>query len=354
MFYRDRPPAARHYSPTPENQPAMKEWLTAGTKIAHFRVSSRLGASGVGEVYLAQDVSSGHTIALKLLPEALVADQRARQRFAQIYSLVAQLRHPNFCTVYESGITNAGRPFVAMEYFYGHSFDLFGFGVQLPVQQIVFLVVQIAEALDGAHARGWFHLAIKPANLMIVSKQAKILDFGFGAAFPLSLSDSVPEPMKVTLSDARYLSPEQIMGERPDHRSDIFSLGAVFYELLAGRPPFSGSAVDEVIAAITLAEPEPVTEYRDEAPPELELILAKALAKDVNARYQSMSELALDLRNLAATQQGWPALPPPNVSNSIQPSGHNGHRAGKLAQGREGGSLINDLKRLFTGRLKDK
>jgi serine/threonine-protein kinase len=332
----------------------MKEWLPAGTKIAHFRVSSRLGASGVGEVYLAQDVSSGHSLALKILPEALVANQRARQRFTQIYSLVAQVRHPNFCAVYESGITDSGRPFVAMEYFYGHSFDLLGFGSQLPISQIVSLVVQIAEALDSVHSRGWFHLAIKPANLMLVSKQAKILDFGFGAAFPLSLSDGVPELMKVTLNDARYLSPEQIMGERPDHRSDIFSLGAVFYELLAGRPPFTGSTVEEVIAAVTLAEPEPVTEFRDETPPELELILAKMLAKDVNARYQSMGELALDLRNLAATRQGWPALPPSTIANSIQPSGRNGDRAGKLTQGRREGSLINDLKQLFTRRPKSK
>lgn len=340
----------------------MKEWLPAGSKIAHFRVSSRLGASGVGEVYLAQDISSGHSVALKLLPEALVSDQRIRQRFTQIYSLVAQVRHPNFCEVYESGITDSGRPFVAMEYFYGHSFDLFGFGIQLPIQQIVFLVVQIAEALDAVHARGWFHLAVKPANLMIVSKQAKILDFGFGATFPLSLSEGAPEPMRATLSDARYLSPEQIMGERLDQRTDVFSLGAVFYELLAGRPPFAGSTVEEVIAAITLAEPEAVTEYRDDAPPELEPILAKALAKDISARYQTMGELALDLRNLAAQQPKWPSLPPLDPTKSIQPSGRNGHRtdgrgAGKLAQGGDGQSptsLLNDLKQLFGSRLKNK
>jgi serine/threonine protein kinase len=344
----------------------MKEWLRAGTKIAHFRVSSRLGASGVGEVYLAQDVSSGRSLALKLLPEALVSDQRARQRFAQIYTQVAQLRHPNFCTVYESGVTDAGRPFVAMEYFYGHSFDLFGFGVQLSIPQIVFLIVQIAEALDSVHARGWHHLAIKPANLMIVSKQAKILDLGFAAAFPLLLSDNAPEPMKVTLSDARYLSPEQIMGERPDQRADVFSLGAVFYELLAGRPPFAGYSVNEVIATITLAEPDPVTEFRDDAPAELDAILARAMAKNIMARYQTMGEFALGLRNLAAQQPKWPPLPPPDLSRSIQRSGRNGGKetmanariTGKLGQWSEGGdtppSLIDDLKQLFTGRLRNK
>ncbi len=339
----------------------MKEWLRAGTKIAHFRVSSRLGACGVGEVYLAQDVSSGRTIALKLLPETLVSDQRARQRFAQIYSLVAQLRHPNFCTVYESGITDAGQPFVAMEYFYGHSFDLIGFGIQLPIPQIVYLIVQIAEALDSVHARGWFHLAVKPANLMVVSKQAKILDFGFGAAFPLLLSDDAPELMRVTLTDARYFSPEQVMGERLDQRADVFSLGAVCYELLAGRPPFAGFTVDEVIAAIVLTEPDPVTEYRDEAPPELDPILAKAMAKDINARYQTMGEFALDLRNLAARQQRWPSLPPPYKAGFIRPSGRNGQGAAtdardtdELAQGKGEGSLIDDLKQLFTGRPKTK
>jgi serine/threonine-protein kinase len=339
----------------------MKEWLTTGTKIAHFRVSSRLGACGVGEVYLAQDVSSGLTVALKLLPEALISDPRARQRFAQIYSLVAQLRHPNFCTVYESGITDAGQPFVAMEYFYGHSFDLFGFGAQLPLPQIVLLVVQIAEALDGVHARGWYHLAIKPANLMIVSKQAKILDFGFGAAFPLSLSDDAAELTRVTLSDARYLSPEQIIGERPDQRADVFSLGAVFYELLAGRPPFTGSSVDEVIASITLTEPDPVTGFRDDAPPELEPILMKALTKDVGARYQTTAELARELRDLAARQPRWPSLPRPQMARFIQLSGRNGQGdatdalgAGELAQGSGEGSLIDGLKQLFTGRPKSK
>ena len=162
-----------------------------------------------------------------------------------------------------------------MEYFYGHSFDLFGFGVQLTIPQIVFLIVQIAEALDSVHARGWYHLAIKPENLMIVSKQAKILDFGFAAAFPHLLSDDAPEPMRITLSDARYLSPEQVMGEKPDQRADVFSLGAILYEILGGGPAFPGESRLAILLKVLHESPPPLRERARGLPRDVETVVGK-------------------------------------------------------------------------------
>jgi len=346
----------------------MKEWLPAGTIIAHFQISSRLSANGIGEVYLAKELSSGLEVALKLLPASLISEERIRQRFAQTFSLVAQLRHPNFCRTYEGGITEEGRPFVAMEYVKGQSFDLIGFGPQLPVPQIVSLVIQIAEALDGVHARGWFHLAIKPANLMMTPNgQAKILDFGIGLVFPLTFSDVGDESLKATFGTARYASPEQVSGSRLDQRSDVFSLGAVFYELLTGHPPFAGSSVDEVVAGVTLATPPPVTSYREDAPSGLNPIVAKALAKDVNARYQTMRELARDLRNLAAQERGWMALMPPDTTQPVHASDREGKPGSVAAEARGGGksgkfkgaklasaSFIDDLKRLISSLFESK
>jgi serine/threonine protein kinase/Tol biopolymer transport system component len=346
----------------------MKEWLPAGTIIAHFRISSRISANGIGEVYLAKELSSGLEVALKLLPASLISDERIRQRFVQTFSIVAQLRHPSFCRTYEGGVAEDGRPFVAMEYVKGQSFDLIGFGPQLPVPQIVSLVIQIAEALDGAHARGWFHLAIKPSNLMLAPDgRAKILDFGIGVVFPLSLSDAGDESLKATAGAARYLSPEQVSGSKLDQRSDIFSLGAVFYELLTGHPPFAGSSVDEVIAGVTLATPPPVTSYREDAPSGLNPIVAKALAKDANARYRTMGELARDLRNLAAQEQGWMALMPPDTTRPVHASGREGKPGSVAAEARGEGksgkvigaklasaSFIDDLKRLLTSLFESK
>jgi len=167
----------------------MKEWLPAGTTIGRFQISSRISANGIGEVYQATEVSSGRELALKLLPASLIDDPQTRRRFIQIFSSVAQLSHHNFCQVYEAGIAEDGRPFVAMEYVKGQSLDLVSLNYRLPVAEITPIIIQIAEAFDGPHAQGWVHLTIKPADLMMTSdRHVKILDFGLGMAFPLSLS----------------------------------------------------------------------------------------------------------------------------------------------------------------------
>lgn len=328
----------------------MKEWLPAGTIIANFRVSSRISANGSGEVYQATETPSGVELALKLLPSTLVEDLQARQRFIQTFASVARLRHHNFCLVYEAGVSEEGRPFVAMEYLQGQSLDLVSLNHRLSIPEITSIIAQVAEALNPLHEAGWLHLGIKPADLMFTSdRRLKILDFGLGLAFPLSLAGDVAGRLKVTLATARYLSPEQAMGEPVDRRSDVFSLGAVFYELLAGRQAFACSSIDEALAAVALATPPPITDFREDTSPALNAIVMKALAKDAAARYQTMADLARDLRNL------------PEVEN-------------RLAQGREArasipqgdwredgegerlppGSIIEDLKQALSRLFESK
>jgi len=329
----------------------MKEWLPAGTIIAHFQISSRISANGIGEVYQVTEVSSGRELALKLLPASLVSDPQTRQRFIQVFSSVAQLRHPNFCQVYEAGVTEDGRPFVAMEYVKGQSLDLVGLNYNLSVPEITSIIIQIAEALDGLHTRGWFHLAIKPTDLMIASdRRVKILDLGLGLAFPLSLSGAADGVLKATLGAARYLSLEQMIGERPDQRSDVFSLGAVFYELLTGSPPISGSSAEELIAAATLATPPPIMDFREDAPPALNEIVMKALAKDKGVRYQTMGALARDLRNLSAEES---VRGQNRKMRANDPHGASKREAGE-GEKLPPGSFIDDLKRAISGLLESR
>ncbi|MGH9844049.1 MAG: protein kinase domain-containing protein [Blastocatellia bacterium] len=329
----------------------MKEWLPAGTIIAHFRISSRISANGTGEVYQATEVSSGRELALKLLPASLVTDPQARQRFIEVFSSVVQLRHHNFCQVYEAGGAEDGRPFVAMEYVKGQSLDLAGLSYRLSIPEITSIIIQIAEALDSLHTQGWVHLAIKPADLMMTpDRQVKILDLGFGLAFPLSLSVAADGSLKVPLGAARYLSLEQMAGERADRRSDVFSLGAVLYELLTSRPPFSGSSVKELIAAASLATPPPIMDFREDAPPALNKIVMKALAKDRAARYQTMGALARDLRNLSAEA---PVYAPGRAMRAKDPPGA-GKRGAVEGEKLPPGSLIDDLKKALTRLLESK
>src|SRR5262245_1590918 len=311
----------QHLYPTPLHA-AMKEWLPAGTVITHFQISSRISATGIGEVYQATDTSSGREVALKLLPASIIEDQQTRQQFIQTFSSIAQMRHQHFCRVYEAGITEDGRPFVAMEYVKGKSLDLISLNYGLSIPEIASIIIQIAEALEELHAQGWLHLAIKPANLMLTSDwQAKILDFGVGLVFQ-----------------------SQREGEGTDRRSDVLSLGAVFYEMLTGHSPFSGSSADNEAAGA----PPPIMDFREEASPALNEIVMKALAKDPEARYRTMGDLARDLRSLFAAEL---ARRPERLRRASDTS-----RSGKpdSAEGEKlpPGSLIDDVKNALSGLLE--
>lgn len=287
----------------------MREWYPPGKTIAEYQISSRLSANGMGEVYLTRHLPTQQDRALKVLPSLLVSTPKRQARFLKIYELIATLRHRQICLVHEAGMTEDGRPFIAMEYIKGQSLDWFGFGHQLSFFEIIEIARQIAEGLDAAHRQGVLHLSIKPSNIMLTpAMQVKILDFGQALAFPLSVGGGGEEGPAVSLGDARYLSPEQVMGDRPDQRSDLFSLGVVLYEMLAGHTPFVGSTVEEVLASVTVATPLRLTEFREELPEEVNQIVDRALAKSPESRYRTAAEMAQALLALKGNRRHWARL----------------------------------------------
>ena len=307
----------------------MKEWLPSGTVIAHYQISARISANGVGEVYQATDISSkasGLEMALKLMPAALINDDETRRRFLQNFKTISQMRHLNFCRVYEAEITEDGRPFVAMEYVKGQSLDIISLNYRLAISEVISIVIQIADALDVLHKQGWLHLAIKPSNLMMTSgAQVKILDLGVGLVFP-----------------------SQKIIESPDQRSDVFSLGAALYELLTGSRPFFGSSAPEYpVSADQIA---PITELREDSSPALNEVVMKALAKDPDARYQTMDAFANDLRILSLEERG---VNPKRVAPAFE-TRDGGKRVGAEGDQLPPGSLIDDLKRALEGLLEGK
>jgi serine/threonine protein kinase len=283
--------------------PTMKEVLPSGTNIARYQISSCISSQGLGEVYLAKDTSTELEVALKVFPSRLVDEQRIRRRFVKIYSGVAAIRHRNIGEIYEGKIDEGDRPYVAMELVKGQSLDQVDSGKKMALKEIVAVAFQIADALEASHAVGWLHLAIRPSNLILTeAHQIKILDFGQALAFPPALIRKTLDPSEITLIPTYYFSPEQIAGEKPDQRSDVFSLGTVFYELITGNRPFAGSTFDEVSAAIRERQPRPLTELRKDMPPDLGQIIEKALAKDLAERYQNISEMARELRRFMIFQ----------------------------------------------------
>ncbi|HKX32908.1 MAG TPA: protein kinase [Blastocatellia bacterium] len=296
----------------------MREWLLSGTVIAGYRITSRLSANGLGEVYLAKDADADREVALKILPVSLVKDPKSRQRFLKIFAAISKLRHRNICEIYAGGITENGRPYVAMEYLKGQSLDQIRIEDPLSVDESLATAIQVADALEAASARGWLHLDVKPANLIVTpSRVVKILDYGQALAFPQVVTCEGDHLLKLTLGSARYLSPEQLAGERPDQRSDVFSLAAMLYEMIGGSHPFAAPSLDQFIASVMLAEPRPLTGLRPEMAGDLNRVLDRALAKEREARHQTAGELARELRGIAFRQ---PTVVPLAVPLSHSPT----------------------------------
>src|SRR5262249_19984782 len=215
--------------------------------ISHYRVVRRLGSGGMGEVLLAEDTQLERFVALKLMSEELSRDPNQRKRFRTEAKAASGLNHPNICVIYDVGETEDGRPFLAMEFIDGLTIEVLMEQRRLPIREILTIGVQIAGALEVAHARRIVHRDIKPANIMLDrSGQVKVLDFGLAKRFAQDgLSDTTAHSPSLTQSGIMigtpyYMSPEQVLGHKLDHRSDIFSLGVVLYELIAGQKPFSG------------------------------------------------------------------------------------------------------------------
>ena len=268
--------------------------LAKDTIVGHYRIIEKIGAGGMGEVYLAEDTKLNRKVALKFLPLHLCQDADCRARFKREAQAAAKLNHPNIVTIHEVSEFN-GRPFFSMENVEGQTLRDFGKGKEQPLSRIIELAIQVCEGLAKAHSAGIVHRDIKPSNILIDSDgRAKIVDFGLAS---VQGSERLTKTGS-TLGTVGYMSPEQARGEDADARSDLFSFGVVLYELIAGRAPFKAESDIATVKNIVEAVPEPLARYKNDVPDDLQRIIDKLLAKDRRLRYQHADELAADLKSL--------------------------------------------------------
>ena len=284
--------------------------ISSGTRLGRYEIRSKIGAGGMGEVYLAEDTQLGRRVALKLLPLEANLNEQARKRLVREARAAATLDHPNICSVYEVGEAD-GRSFIAMQFVEGETLDLRLKQRPLELKESLSLASQIADALVEAHAHGIIHRDIKPANIIISSRgQAKVMDFGLAKVIQQAQaieSEADTEALLSTpgaiLGTVPYMSPEQVRGEALDARSDIFSFGVVLYEMLSGRQPFASESAAATVSAILTHEPPPLARFALNVPEELQRIVRKCLEKDRERRCQTMRDVALDLENVLRENQ---------------------------------------------------
>jgi len=274
-----------------------------GRRIGRYQITARLGAGGMGEVFLAEDTKLGRQVALKVLPARFTADEQRVRRFILEARAASALNHPNILTIYEIEEFESTH-FIATELVEGETLRRRIARGPVPPDEAMEIAVQVSSALSAAHAAGIVHRDIKPENLMTrADGYVKVLDFGLakltGQAKVVSEGSTLVETqMGLVMGTARYMSPEQARGYKVDARTDIFSLGVVCYEMITGRPPFEGVTINDVIASVLQTEPPPVSHYVPDVPPELDRIIIKALVKDREDRYQTIKDLIVDLRRL--------------------------------------------------------
>ena len=282
--------------------------LPPGTRLGRYEIRSLLGAGGMGVVYLALDTELGRTVALKILPPNLIPDPKLLHRFMQEAKAASGLNHPHILTIHEIG-NDATFHFIATEFIDGHTLRWLIKNDQLTLPEVLEIATQAASALEAAHAAGIIHRDIKPENIMIRRDgYVKLLDFGLAklsAGSTCSSADSSLPTQALINTDpgtvmgtASYMSPEQAKGLMIDARTDLWSLGAVIYEMVSGRAPFEASTANETISLILQKEPAPLTRYMPRVPAELERIVSKALTKNLDERYQTAKDLLIDLKRL--------------------------------------------------------
>jgi eukaryotic-like serine/threonine-protein kinase len=283
-----------------------------GTTVGHYRILDRLGGGGMGVVYRAEDTRLGRQVALKFLPPELAAHPEALERFGREARLASSLNHPHICTIHDVG-EYAGEHFIVMELLDGHTLkDEIARG-PLSFERLLDLGIEIADALEAAHATGIIHRDVKPANIFVTRRgQAKVLDFGLAklavaksggraADDATRLIDDRVTTLGTTLGTVAYMSPEQARGSEIDGRSDLFSFGVVLYEMSTGKVPFSGQTPVAIFEELLTRQPAPPSSVRSDLPAEFDHIVAKALEKDRDIRYQTASDLRSDLMRLKRT-----------------------------------------------------
>jgi eukaryotic-like serine/threonine-protein kinase len=295
--------------------------LASGTKLGPYEIQSALGAGGMGEVYRARDTRLDRTVAVKILPAHLSDNPEARQRFDREARAISSLNHPNICTLYDVGHQD-GVDYLVMEFLEGETLAERLMKGPLSPDQILRYAVEICEGLEKAHETGVIHRDLKPGNIMLTKGGAKLMDFGLAKAAvsvppSSSLTATISRPSADQPLTARgtivgtfqYMSPEQIEGHEADVRSDIFSLGAVLYEMATGKRAFAGKTQASIVAAILASEPPPIAVVTPMSPPALDRIVKVCLAKDPDERFQSVHDLKLQLLWITegGSQAGVPA-----------------------------------------------
>jgi serine/threonine protein kinase len=281
--------------------------FSVGHRLSHYEILSLVGEGGMGEVYLARDTTLGRRVALKLLPDYFVRDERRMRRFKQEARAASLLSHPNVCVIHEVGETNDGRPFITMEYVEGPALRQRMTSERLTLREALDIAIQIADALTAAHEAGIVHRDIKPENVVLrPDGYVKVLDFGLAKLSdrPEGFNSQTATTLMRTstaglvMGTVAYMSPEQARGVSVDHRTDIWSLGVVLYEMISGRVPFEGETPTDIVVGIVQKDQLPLAEAVPTLPTELDRIARKALRKDRDQRYQLAKEMSIDLRSL--------------------------------------------------------